>query len=61
MFDNLISKYQKIKDREIEANKKYDPLICDHIERSNLTELISNMKNTKFGVFGMGVVSNSDF
>jgi len=55
-FDNLISEFQEIKEKEIEANRKYNPLIYDHIERSNLTELISNMKKTKFGVFGSGVV-----
>ena len=55
-FDNLISEFHEITERKIEANRKYDPLIYDHIERSNLTELISNMKKTKFGVFGLGVV-----
>ena len=53
-YEDLIDNFQTNKENELREDKKYDQIIYDHIQKSNIKELSLQMQKVKFGAIGVG-------
>ena len=60
-FDELIEKYRTERELEIKENFKYDKIINNHINSSNIDEIISCLKQKRFGSFGIQSLNREVF